>query len=183
MMGSPRRDSDRPALARRLTSAREGSAAVEFAMLALPFFIVLLAILEIGMILVLDAAVETSVASTGRLVRTGQAQQQAITPQDMKRRFCAEMVLVSSECELRSYMDVRVVNNFTNPLDAGDPMYSGTLNPAKVVFQPGGPGDLIMVRIWYEHQVVTPFLQQALAKGTDGKVLLTTTTAFRNEPY
>jgi hypothetical protein len=42
---------------------------------------------------------------------------------------------------------------------------------------------MVMVRVWYEHPVVTPFLKQALTKGQDGNVMLTTTMAFRNEPF
>ncbi|MNU04285.1 hypothetical protein D3C72_2486310 [compost metagenome] len=80
-------------------------------------------------------------------------------------------------------MDVRVVNSFSNPLDDTDPMFTGAFEAGKTLFKPGKPGDRIMVRVWYEHPVVTPFLAQALATSGDDKVLLTTTMAFQNEPY
>ena len=50
-------------------------------------------------------------------------------------------------------------------------------------FQPGRAGDLVLVRIWYAQPIATPFLSQALSKMSDKKVLLSTTLAFRNEPY
>ncbi|MGH7028117.1 TadE/TadG family type IV pilus assembly protein [Brevundimonas sp.] len=177
-----RRDTDRPSLARRLMRAREGSTAVEFAMVALPFFMLLFAILEIGLILLLDAVVETAVADTGRLVRTGQAQQQAMTPELIKTKLCAKMSVFAGDCDTRAFIDVRVVDNFSNPL-VPDPTASGTFDASSLSFTPGGPGDLVLVRIWYEQPVATPFLSQALSKMADGKVLLTTTLAFRNEPY
>lgn len=180
-----RRDSKRPSFARRLLRAREGSTAVEFAFVALPFFMLLFAILEIGLILVLDAVVETAVTDTGRLVRTGQAQMEVVkvTKEDMLKKFCTQMSVFAGDCPSRAFMDVRVVNSFSNPLEENDPMYSGAFEPGKTLFQPGNPGDRIMVRVWYEHPIITPFLAQALTKSDDGQVLLTTTMAFQNEPY
>jgi Flp pilus assembly protein TadG len=180
-----RRATDRPSFVRRLLRARKGSVAVEFAFIALPFFMLLFAILEIGLILVLDAVVETAVTDTGRLVRTGQAQMQAVkvTQEDMLKKFCSQMSVFAGDCQSRAFMDVRVVNSFSNPLDTTDPMFTGAFEPGKTLFMPGIPGDRIMVRVWYEHPVVTPFLAQALSKSGDGQVLLTTTMAFQNEPY
>ncbi|MNH51836.1 TadE-like protein [compost metagenome] len=178
-----RRDRGHPSFARRLLRAREGSTAVEFAFVALPFFMLLFAILEIGLILVLDALVETAVTDTGRLVRTGQAQMQAVTEEEMMEKFCAQMSVFSGDCSSRAFMDVRVVNGFSNPLDETDPMFTGVFNSGLTEFQPGKPGDRIMVRVWYEHPIVTPFLAQALSRSGAGKVMLTTTMAFQNEPY
>lgn len=177
------RDTNRPSFARRLMRAREGSTAVEFALIALPFFMLLFAILEIGLILLLDAVVETAVADTGRLVRTGQTQTQNIDKDMMKARLCDEMSVFANDCASRAYLDVRVVNDFSTPLDQEDPMASGAFDKSKVDVKPGGPGDMVMVRVWYEHPVVTPFLKQALTKGQDGNMMLTTTMAFRNEPF
>ena len=60
MMRPFRCDKRRPAHARRSTRVREGSTAVEFALVALPFFILLLGILEIGLLLLTDALLETA---------------------------------------------------------------------------------------------------------------------------
>ncbi|MFK0297994.1 TadE/TadG family type IV pilus assembly protein [Brevundimonas sp. NPDC090276] len=177
------RDTKRPSFARRLMRARDGSAAVEFAMIALPFFMLLFAILEIGLILLLDAVVETAVTDTGRLVRTGQAQMQAVTKEAMMKKFCSQMSVFSGDCPSRAFMDVRVVNGFSNPLDETDPLFTGAFDAGKTDFKPGKPGDRIMVRVWYRHPIVTPFLAQALSRSNDGKILLTTTMAFQNEPY
>lgn len=152
-------------------------------MIALPFFILLFGILEIGLLLLVDAVVETAVSDMGRLVRTGQAQQGALTPAALKQKLCNQMSVFAGDCPSRAYMDVRVVNSFSNPLDDTDPMYSGAFDPGLTDFKPGKPGDRIMVRVWYGHPIVTPFLAKALSKSVDGKVLLTTTMAFQNEPY
>jgi Flp pilus assembly protein TadG len=172
----------RLSLTRRRKRAREGSTAVEFALLAFPFFILLFGILEIGMLLLLDAVVETAVSDAGRLVRTGQAQQQAMTPEAIKQKLCARMSVFAGDCPTRAFIDIRVIDSFTTPV-APDPLASGLFDPTKLTYQPGGPGDRVLVRIWYEQPVVTPFIAQALSRTTDHKVLLTTALAFRNEPY
>ena len=47
----------------------------------------------------------------------------------------------------------------------------------------GNAGDIMLVRAWYQHTLLTPFLAQGLSKLNDGKAYLTATTAFRNEPW
>lgn len=167
---------------RRRKRDREGSTAVEFALIALPFFVLLFGILEVGLLLLLDAVVETSVSDAGRLIRTGQAQQQAMTPQLIKQKLCDQMSVFAGDCPSRAYIDVRVVEAFSNPV-APDPFASGVFDPSTLDFKPGGPGDRVLVRIWYQHPVVTPFIAQALTRTEDQKVWLTTSLAFRNEPY
>ncbi|RYF95889.1 MAG: pilus assembly protein, partial [Caulobacteraceae bacterium] len=62
----------------RRRGAREGSAAIEFAMVALPFCFMMFAVLEIGLVFVIDSVLENAVIETGRLVRTGRAQAQGL---------------------------------------------------------------------------------------------------------
>jgi hypothetical protein len=161
---------------------REGSTAVEFAMVALPFFMLLFGILEIGLLLLVDALAETAISDAGRQIRTGQAQEQELKPEDIKARLCANMSVFAGDCPDRAFVDVRVVDDFSNPL-APDPLKTGLFDPSVLGYEPGGPGDRVLVRVWYEHPILTPFIAQALSRTTDHKVLLTTTLAFRNEPY
>ncbi|WP_460351269.1 TadE/TadG family type IV pilus assembly protein, partial [Pseudoneobacillus sp. C159] len=74
---------------------REGSNAIEFGLVALPFFLLLFGILEIGLMLLVDALVETAASDAARQVRTGQAQTQELTPEQFKDKFCAEMSMFS----------------------------------------------------------------------------------------
>lgn len=151
-------------------------------MLALPFFLLVFGILEIGLLLLLDAVVETSVSDAGRLVRTGQAQQQALTAEDVKQKLCQNMSIFSADCPSRAFIDIQVVDNFSDPV-APDPLASGVFDPSKLTYEPGGPGERVLVRIWYEQPILTPLIAQAVSQTTDKKVYLTTALAFRNEPY
>ncbi len=165
-----------------LRRRREGSSAVEFALIAFPFFILLFGILEIGLMLLVDALVETAIADAGRQIRTGLAQDQKLEAGDIKTRLCANMGVFSSDCPSRAFVDIRVVDGFSTPPDA-DPLKTGAFDPSVLTYQPGGPGDRVLVRVWYEHPIITPFIAQAVSRTTDDRVMLTATLAFRNEPY
>lgn len=166
----------------RLRRDRDGAAAVEFALIATPFFLMLFAILEIGLVLVLNSVLENAATDASRLVRTGQVQQTRITREQFKDAFCANMSVFSGDCPDRVFIDVRQVAGFTNP-GVPDPTSGGTFNPAILTYETGEPGSLMLVRIWYDQPVVSPFLANYLSKAQNGGVLLSTAAAFRNEPY
>ncbi|MBZ0217058.1 MAG: pilus assembly protein, partial [Fimbriimonadaceae bacterium] len=52
-----------------------GATAVEFAILAFPFLMLLLAVIEVGIVFFATQIMETGVEGAARLIRTGQAQQ------------------------------------------------------------------------------------------------------------
>jgi len=163
-----------------LLRASDGSAAVEFGMVALPFIVMLFAILEIAFVFVTDSILENATINTGRLVRTGQASAQSMTAATFKTSLCSRMSIFSSDCATRATIDVRVIPQFaTIP---PDPMDGGTFNNGVLTYSNGAPGDLILVRVWYRQPLITTFLAQGLSRLNDGTTMLTAATAFRNEP-
>ena len=167
---------------RRRRRAREGSAAVEFAMVALPFFFMMFAVLELALVFVLDSVLENAAIETGRLVRTGQAEAQSFNAAKFKTSLCSRMSIFSGDCASKVTVDVRRIPQFKNPT-VPDPLSGAGFNPAVADYDGGKPGDIMLVRAWYQHTLLTPFLSQGLSKLKDGKSMLTATTAFRNEPY
>lgn len=161
--------------------AREGSAAVEFAMVALPFFFMLFAVLELALVFVLDSVLENASIETGRLVRTGQADAQSFTAATFKSNLCRRMSIFSGDCASKVTVDVRVIPQFSAPVP--DPLGGETFNPDIAIYNGGEPGDIVLVRSWYRHRLMTPFLSQGLSRMKDGTAILTATTVFRNEPY
>lgn len=164
----------------RLLRASEGSAAVEFGMVALPFILMVFAILELGLVFVTDSILENATIETGRTVRTGRASAQSMTAATFKTALCGRMSIFASDCASRATIDVRVIPQFaTTP---PDPMATGTFNNGVLTYSNGAPGDLILVRVWYRQPLLTTFLAQGLSRMNDGAAMLTSTTAFRNEP-
>ena len=56
-------------------------------------------------------------------------------------------------------------------------------NPNPFTFNPGNPGDIIIVRLMYQWPVYVSLLGFNLTNMSGGKRLLAATSAFRNEPY
>jgi Flp pilus assembly protein TadG len=167
-------------LRRGLLGARDGSTAVEFGMVALPFCLMLFAILELGLVFVTDSVLENATIETGRLVRTGQASAQGMTAASFKTSLCSRMSIFSADCASRATIDVRVIPAFnTTP---PDPMSGGTFDSSGLTYTNGTPGALVLVRVWYTQPLLTTFMSQGLSRLNDGSVRLTATTAFRNEP-
>lgn len=149
-------------------------------MVALPFCLMIFAILELGLVFVTDSVLDNATIETGRLVRTGQASAQAMTPEQFKTSLCSRMSIFTPDCAARATVDVREVPQFaaTPP----DPMSGGTFNNGVLTYTNGAPGSLMVVRVWYRHPLITTFLAQGLSRLNDGTAMLTATTAFRNEP-
>jgi Flp pilus assembly protein TadG len=79
----------------RLAKERRGAITVEYALLALPFFTILFAIIETGYIFFAAILIEGATAEASRQIRTG-AVQQAALPLPSSGISCAVTFLVSS---------------------------------------------------------------------------------------
>lgn len=170
----------RRSLAGRLLRSSDGSAAVEFGMVALPFLLMMFAILEIGLVFVTDSVLENAAIETGRLVRTGQASAQSMDAAAFKASLCGRMSIFAPDCASRATVDVRVIPQFATA--PPDPMAGGSFDNGVLTYSNGAPGDLVLVRVWYRQPLLTTFLAQGISRLNDGSVMLTATTAFRNEP-
>ena len=69
------------------------------------------------------------------------------------------------------------------------PIWESTLQPSNGNFQnnfsynPGGPCNIVVVRLFYQWPVYVALLGFDLHNMNGGKRLLAATAAFRNEPY
>jgi hypothetical protein len=63
------------------------------------------------------------------------------------------------------------------------PITNGQINQNNLTFSMGGPGDIVLVQAFYEWTVLAPALDNIGTPLSGGKMLLTSTAVFRNEPY
>ncbi|MEX0852503.1 MAG: TadE/TadG family type IV pilus assembly protein [Bauldia sp.] len=167
---------------KRLRHDESGATAVEFGIVALPFFALMFAILETALMFFADQALETAVANAARLIRTGQAQQQGFNANDFKDEIC-EQVMSLFGCDADLVFDVRTYPTFeaidlTKPVDD-----DGNLAPGDFIYEPGNGGDIVTVRAFYEWPSFTGVLGFSLANMPNGSHLLAAAAAFRNEPF
>jgi len=165
---------------RRLVRQQEGAAAVEFGLVAAPFLALVFAIMETAVIFFAGQALETAVADSSRLIMTGQAQTQGMSAATFKNAVCAKIYGLF-DCANGVFVDVQTFTSFNNmtlnnPVDAQG-------NYQNLKYQPGVPGSIVVVRLFYQWPVYVSLLGLDMSNMNGGKRLLAATAAFRNEPY
>jgi len=166
-------------LARRFVRQQSGIAAVEFGMVAAPFLALIFAILETSVIFFAGQALETAVADSGRLIMTGQAQNQGFDQSAFKNAVCAKIYGLF-DCANGIFIEVKSFPTFAaitmpTPLDGSGNFVNN------FGYDPGVPCSIVLVRLFYRWPVYVSLL--GLDNMAGGKRLLVATSAFRNEPY
>jgi Flp pilus assembly protein TadG len=169
--------------ANRLAQQRDGSAAVEFALIALPFLALVMGILEIGMYYVVSTTLENATEDAARQIRTGQFQNgSTVTAAGFVTQICSELTWLSSSCPSNLFVDVRTYTSYT-AIAEPTPISNRQITQASLTFSPGAAGSIVMVRAFYQWQLFTPGLDMMVATLNGGSTLITATSAFKNEPY
>lgn len=167
---------------RRFRRDERGVTAIEFGVIALPFFALIFAIIEVGMVFFAAQTMETAVEMAARLVRTGEAHQREMTKDDFLGEICGVLEGLF-DCRNGLRLDVRTYPAFGSidlsvPFDA-----QGNLDTKDFTYDMGKGGDIVVVRAFYEWPVLINLMGLDLANMPAGTRLLGTTTAFRNEPF
>src|SRR5882757_11225563 len=105
----------------RFRRDQRGSAAVEFAMIATPFFALLFAIIETSIVFFAGQVLENGLQDSARLLYTHQAQDSGMTGQQFKDDLCARVAVLMS-CSIIG-IDVKfyaagTAITITDPIDA-----------------------------------------------------------------
>jgi len=174
--------STRRALA-RFRRARDGAAALEFALIAPPFFLLIFALVEVTMMGFAQTSLDFAVSETSRRIRIGEVQTDGLTATALRSDMCETMNwILNTSCEGNLYLDVERYESYTD-ITNSNPISGGAFNDSNFGFQPGAPSDLIMVRAYYRWGVITPWFENFLANVSDGSRILTSSIMFRNEPF
>ncbi len=155
-----------------------GANAVEFALVA-PVFLLLLCIsVELGLILLTQSNINYATRDAARLIMTGQVQTGA-----------GESVFTNKMCGDASVL-ITCSNLEYNVQSCTSPCFS-SLNAtvqtnsngkmASTQFSPGGPGSDVLVQVGYPFPCIVPVACNYIA--TKGTLLLVSTVAFQNENY
>jgi Flp pilus assembly protein TadG len=165
-------------------ASRDGATAVEFAMVALPFFMLLFGVLELGMLFMASTAIDAAATQVARQIRTGQFQSGANhSAADFKTAVCSNMSWIStSDCQANLSVDARTFADFSS-IDLTVPVTNNQIDQAKLSFTPGNSCDIVLVRVFYPWTLVTPVLEPGLPNLGPSQRLLTTAVAFRNENW
>ena len=108
-------------LLRRFHRDRRGSAAVEFALIATPFFALLFAIIETSTVFFAGQVLETGLQDSARLLYTHQAQDSGMTAAQFKTDLCTRVSVLMScsivDIDVKFYAAGTAIT-ITDPFDA-----------------------------------------------------------------
>ncbi len=187
----------------RLYRSRDGSAAIEFAILAIPYFLIVFATLETFVAFYAEQLVNLAVNNMARELRTGRITYNLGRPTDMtkaqfRQAFCNEISILMkcSETEIdtpsKLYIDVRSFATFGD-IPTEIPRLSNAqfsdIDQSSFDFAPGGAKSINMVRALYRWQVTTDLVRPYITtiRPADGSMptdfLIAATTAIKNEDY
>ncbi|MCC0017944.1 MAG: pilus assembly protein [Rhodobiaceae bacterium] len=171
----------------RFVSDQSGATAVEFGIIAAPFFALMFAIIQIGLIFFTGQVLDNATAEAARLIRTGQAQSAGYSASDFKDAICQSTGTLF-DCQSGLMVDVRTYNDFGSA-NMSKPIENGELNDDNFTFDMGGREDIVVVRVFYEWPVWVPLMAVSghdsvnLGDLANGNFMLTSALTFRNEPF
>jgi Flp pilus assembly protein TadG len=182
-LGAQRVPRCRNRLFRRLAGGTRGASLVEFAMVAIPFFLILIGTFEIGFIFWGTHELENATEDAARRIRTGQVQAGNVDAAAFKTVVC-QHVTVLKDCTSKLQLDVRTFANYGQIASAPKALdQKGNLNSNSFVWQPGGPRAIVLVRTYYEWPLLTILTSASLGNMANGDRLLSAAAAFRNEAW
>lgn len=160
---------------------RQGVTAIEFSLLALPFIMFVIGIIELAMMFAGTFLLQGSVSEAARLIRTGQVQQSVGgDPREIFREtLCAEARILL-DCD-RVQFDVRTIERFRDAGARAGIDEDGNLENTS--FEAGGVSDIVIVRAAYLYPLMTPMIGRFFADYPNNRKLLLSTVVFQTEPY
>jgi Flp pilus assembly protein TadG len=180
---------------------RRGTTAVEFAMVAAPFFLLILGIMTVGLHFFTIQSLENGVAVAARKIRTGEAQKEGKTLADFRQMVC-NAAGSYIKCGSKLVVHVKSGAAFAD-LDPPTPcVTNGTLTASAgqgtdpLASASGTQSAAVLVTACYEWELGNTMWQglwnlitvgPGTAAGTQpkvaGKTIIQATTTFRTEPY
>ncbi|WP_132520108.1 TadE/TadG family type IV pilus assembly protein [Rhizobium sp. BK376] len=184
---------------RGLIHSRDGATAIEFALLAIPYFVIVFAILETFIAFTAEQLVSNAVDTVGRQLRTGQitynlGRSTDKTQAQFRQLFCNEIniLIQCSATEIATpdklWLDVESYTSFGS-MPTTVPMKNGDLDTSGLKYSPGGSGTINMLRAYYRWQIITDLVRPFVStiRPSDGSIpsifLIVATAAFQNEKY
>jgi len=161
-----------------------GSTAVEFALVATPLIALCVAALQSSIIFFAEQQLQTATRDAARLLKriTGDSLSQSLSADDFTGAVC-QRAAPAFDCA-GLMIDVESIPSF-----AGGPIPPLSLTydargrvTNRWTYSPGGPGDVVIVRVMYRWPVFGALLGTGLANQPDGSRLLTGVALYKNEP-
>jgi len=187
----------------RFAHNTRGAAALEFAMVALPLFTMIFAVMELALVLIMSVSLEDAASTMARQIRVGTITAPGVSVTTsttaapnlaaFKQDLCNYIQLVPSQiCTNQIQVDIQPFTNFSG-VTLPTPISGQTFSNASLCYGSGIPGNIVLMRVYYLWPLLTPFLLNGLenvttytnttgTSGTGRWAAVSATEVFVNEP-
>ena len=174
---------------RTLLRNEDGSTAIEFGFIALPFMLFVLAIVGMGLYYLASVSLEYGVEAAARKIRTGQVENDTVTVGQFRNLVCQSAGAAIDCSKLNIIVQSKKSWSELEPepcLDKENNMTPSTGKSTDAVSKYSGTAaDVVLVTLCYRWDLANNFKFLKLGNGTDGggPAIIQAATAFKSEPY
>ncbi|MCE7026566.1 TadE/TadG family type IV pilus assembly protein [Jiella avicenniae] len=177
-------DADRQAPGRRgipsFLRNRDGAVAIEFVILAFPFFVLLLVLMETATIFYAELVMDRAVSKIGREVRTGQITSADLTKDEFKAKLCTEVKFLFDCTKLQ--VDMKTYGSF-GAVPIGAPIKDGDLDTTGFSYTKPSGETITSLKAYYKWPLYVDVLRQMATSMSDRSFMVVGSAAFITEPY
>jgi Flp pilus assembly protein TadG len=177
----------------RFLRDRSGSTAIEFAALAIPFALLVFAILESCISFASQEVMANATDDVARQLRTGQIKAADLSDDvKLKNLICGKLsIMAGQECTTRLSVDLRSYDTFADAAKMSFTITDGDIeltkngkkDPKQFVVEPGVSTTKNMLRVFYKWPVITDFMAKSMANLDDNSTLHYASVTWQNEPF
>lgn len=167
----------------RFKKDKSGSVAIEFSMLAIPFAMLVFAIIEVCVSFTEQQVMANVTDDVARQMRTGQMKTADATPAAVRAKICNALQFMAPsgcpglEIDLKEYPNYAAVPTTIPYTGTGD------INTSGFTTVLGGASTINHLRVFYRWPVITDLMSSYLSSLPGKKMLLYSSSTWRVEPY
>ncbi len=160
-----------------------GAVAIEFVALAIPFALLVFAILESSISFAAQQVLANATDDVARQLRTGQIKAVDITKEKLKTMICNQLEIITSNCKDGLEVDLRRFDTFQQAAALRIQIKNGDIDTTGFGVSPGPSMSKNTLRVFYRWPVMTDFMRKSMSNLKDGKTLHFATATWQNEPF
>jgi Flp pilus assembly protein TadG len=166
-------------LSRRFWRNNRGVAAIEFALVGMPFFFIVFAIIEVGLVTGANIMLDNAVHDAARRVMTGEVQAADLDEAGFRKMVCDGVSTLMTCSKVK--IDLRTFAT-ADKIPTSVTMKLGTVDDSTFCYDPGSQETITVLRAFYEWPYFVSMLS-SLASDSKGNAVLMSMAAFMNEPF
>lgn len=174
----------------RFSRDKDGATAIEFGLLAIPFCLLLFAILESCISFAAQQVmsnitddVAREIRTTGRLRQVNSTNTDPVTLTNLKNRICRDLEIVVAKTCPELVVDLRSFPTFADAAAVKLKFKDGDIDQTGFDVKPGGSDSKNMLRVFYRWPIMTDLLRLQMSNLNGYKTLHFATATWKNEPF